>query len=356
MDKIRVCIVDDSAVIRKVLSDVMREDPELEVVACAANGKLALEELERVRPDVVTLDVDMPELNGLETIARMRQKGYQLPIIMCSSMTSAGAAQTLEALALGASDFVTKPSSHGANARDVVGAELIQKIKALHAAKGSGGALHKLSEHGAPINQQQITPAAVVGIGVSTGGPNALAQVLSALPADLNVPVLIVQHMPAVFLSLLAQRLQAVSALPVVEAYHAQQVVPGTVYLAPGDRQMSVKRVCGRELIKITADPPENSCCPSVDPLFRSLAQVYGAATLGIILTGMGQDGLRGCEAIAAAGGHIVAQDRATSTVWGMPGMIVEKGLAQRVVPLEKVAEAIIAGTASDARSSLIRG
>jgi two-component system chemotaxis response regulator CheB len=341
--KIRVCVVDDSAVIRKVLSDVLSEDPEIEVVATAANGRLALEQLEQADPDVITLDMDMPELNGLQTVAQIRQRGKQVPIIMCSSLTAAGAALTLEALALGASDFVTKPSSHGANARDVVGAELIQKIKALHAAG------HHSTPGGAPTPTLPVAqlesalsgPATAVAIGVSTGGPNALAQILGSLSPDIAVPILIVQHMQAVFTPLLVERLRAAAKLPVVEGEHGSQVLPGRVYLAPGGQQMQVKRVCGRVLVKLSDGPPENSCCPSVDPLFRSVAQVYGATSLGVILTGMGQDGLRGCEAIRAANGRIVAQDRASSAVWGMPGAVVEAGLAHAVIPLERVAAAI---------------
>lgn len=337
--------MDDSAVIRKVLSDVLSEDPEIEVVATAANGKLALEQLEQTDPDVITLDVDMPELNGLQTVAQIRQRGKQVPIIMCSSLTAAGAALTLEALALGASDFVTKPSSHGANARDVVGAELIQKIKALHAAGHRSSPVYSPGPIlPRPATQQESapsSPATAVAIGVSTGGPNALAQVLGALSADLAVPILIVQHMQAVFTPLLVERLNAASKLPVVEGEHGLQVLPGRVYLAPGGQQMQVKRVCGRVLLKLSDGPPENSCCPSVDPLFRSVAQVYGATSLGVILTGMGQDGLRGCEAIRAANGRIVAQDRASSAVWGMPGAVVEAGLAHAIIPLDRVAQTI---------------
>lgn len=359
MKKIKVLLVDDSAVIRKVLGDLISSDPELEVVGTAANGKLALQQLALLNPDIVTLDIEMPEMDGLQTVQEIRKSGSTVPIIMCSSLTAAGATHTLDALAFGASDYVTKPSSHGANTREVIGEELIRKIKGL--AGPSARITRPATPPGSNAPQQAAKPSkattiieltsppsttppshpAVVAIGVSTGGPNALQEVLPLLPPNLSVPVLIVQHMPPLFTKLLAERLAATSKLPVIEATDREEVKPGHVYLAPGGLHMEVKRLLGRTLIQLHEGPLENSCRPAVDVLFRSVASVYGPAALAVMLTGMGQDGLIGCERIKASGGTILAQDRETSAVWGMPGAVVEAGLATSVLPLRSIAGAI---------------
>lgn len=344
MDKIKVLIVDDSAVIRKVLGDLLGEDPAIEVVGTAANGKLALEEIQRLQPDIVTLDIEMPEMNGLETVQRIRQRDTKLPIIMCSSLTSDGASHTLDALAFGASDYVTKPSSHGVNTREVVGADLLQKIKTLAspAALRPTIATHSVSQ-GSPATMPtppgvlQLT-ADAIAIGVSTGGPNALAELLPRLPADLAVPIFIVQHMPPIFTKLLAERLDSQSKIHIVEAGHDQEVKAGTAYLAPGGKHMEVRRILGRVVISLNDRPPENSCKPAVDVLFRSFAKTYGAQALAVILTGMGQDGLKGCEQIKELGGSILAQDRASCAVWGMPGAVMDAGLAQAALSLPQIA------------------
>lgn len=359
MKKIKVLLVDDSAVIRKVLGDLISSDPELEVVGTAANGKLALQQLTLLNPDIVTLDIEMPEMDGLQTVQEIRKTGSPVPIIMCSSLTAAGATHTLDALAFGASDYVTKPSSHGANTREVIGEELIRKIKGL--AGPSARVAHAVPPVAANASQQAaISPKTttiielsappattstilptVIAIGVSTGGPNALQEVLPLLPAHLSVPVLIVQHMPPLFTKLLAERLSATSKLPVVEATDRQEVRAGTIYLAPGGLHMEVKRLLGRTIIQLHEGPPENSCRPAVDVLFRSVASVYGPAALAVMLTGMGQDGLIGCQKIRESGGSIFAQDRESSAVWGMPGAVVEAGLASAVLPLRSIAGAI---------------
>lgn len=333
MAKIKVLVVDDSAVIRKVLGDCLAADPDIEVVGTAANGKIALEKLPLLKPDIVTLDIEMPEMDGLETVRHVRKDYPALPIIMCSSLTAHGASHTLDALALGASDYVTKPSSHGANTRDVVGEELVRKIKGL----AQSGPQPHTSPSAAPAAQAHAktnSSTEVVAIGVSTGGPNALLELLPQFPANIAVPILIVQHMPALFTKLLADRLGAQSKLPVVEAQDGMEVKGGTVYLAPGGFHMEVKRVIGRTSIVIHEGPPENSCRPAVDVLFRSVAKTYGANALAAILTGMGQDGLIGCRKIKEAGGTIIAQDRETSAVWGMPSAVIDAGLTSAVVPL----------------------
>ena len=358
MPKVKVLIVDDSAVIRKVLGDLISEDAELEVIGTAANGKLALSQIEVLNPDVITLDIEMPEMDGLQTIQEIRKRGIDTPVIMCSSLTAAGASHTLDALAFGASDYVTKPSSHGVNTRQVVGEELLRKIKGLVRRNGGdapsivstqvGGSRRTTTIVEVPTQAEHHSGSDVavcaVAIGVSTGGPNALQALLPKLPATLNTPVFIVQHMPPLFTKLLADRLCAVSKIPVVEAQHGQEVKNGHIYLAPGGFHMEVKRTLGRVMIVLHEGEPENSCRPAVDVLFRSVAAVYGNSSLAVMLTGMGQDGLKGCQRIHQAGGIVVAQDRETSAVWGMPAAVVEAGLASAVVPLGEVADIISRG------------
>jgi len=348
MEKIKVLIVDDSAVIRKVLGDLLREDPDIEVVGTAANGKLALQELQRLQPDVVTLDIEMPEMNGLETVQHIRQRDTKLPIIMCSSLTADGASHTLDALAFGASDYVTKPSSHGINTREVVGAELLQKIKTLASSPlrpvEAARPVSTISPIVAPTPPGTLHLSAdAIAIGVSTGGPNALAELLPRLPADLSVPVFIVQHMPPIFTKLLAERLDSQCRIRIVEAEHDQEVKAGTAYLAPGGKHMEVRRVLGRTVISLNDGPPENSCKPAVDVFFRSFAKTYGPHAFAVILTGMGQDGLKGCEQIKAAGGSILAQERASCAVWGMPGAVMAAGLARAALSLPEIAGEISA-------------
>jgi two-component system chemotaxis response regulator CheB len=352
MGKIKVLIVDDSAVIRKILKDLLSEDPEIEVVGTAANGKLALDQVALLKPDVITLDIEMPEMDGLETVKRIRSNGSTTPIIMCSSLTAHGASHTLDALAFGASDYVTKPSSHGVNTREVVGDDLLKKVKGLAESHVHTAGLDRQPLRGSvPAAQpiSHISPATnaidAIAVGVSTGGPNALLEIVPRLPSNLNVPIFIVQHMPPIFTKLLAERLDTLTKLTVVEAEQGQEVQPGTIYIAPGDFHMEVKRILGQMKINLTENPPENSCRPAVDALFRSIASVYGSKTLAVMLTGMGEDGLRGCQAIKAAGGTIIAQDRESSVVWGMPGAVVEAGLASSTVPLLGIADAIVGAT-----------
>lgn len=352
MKKIRVLIVDDSAVIRKVLKDLIEADPELEVAGTAANGKLALEQLELLKPDLVTLDIEMPEMDGLQTVQEIRKRDHAIPIIMCSSLTAAGASHTLDALSFGANDYVTKPSSHGINTREVVGEDLLRKIKGLASpiaqalrvsasrsvppqpVEKQAGVATQVIESGTPLSRK----FGVVAIGVSTGGPNALQELLPKLPVNLQVPILLVQHMPPLFTKLLAERLSAQSSVPVEEAVEGQEVKAGHVYIAPGGLHMEVKKILGRTILTLHEGPPENSCRPAVDVLFRSVAKVYGADALGVILTGMGQDGLLGCQHIKQAGGSIIAQQREGCAVWGMPGAVVDAGLTSSVLSLEAIA------------------
>jgi two-component system chemotaxis response regulator CheB len=340
----RVLVVDDSVVARRSIADLIGREPELEVVSTAASGRLAVGKLRQTPIDVVTLDVEMPDEDGLQTLKAIRREWPTLPVLMCSGLTERGAAATLDALSLGASDYVAKPSGiNRGTALAAFATELTGKLKAL-----GRGARPREAVRPAPIAvlPRVLTPpssvrAEVVAIGVSTGGPNALAAVIPALPAGLGVPVLIVQHMPPIFTRMLAERLASLSRRPAREARDGEVLEGGVVYLAPGDYHMRVTNDLGRASVHLDQRPPESSCRPAVDPLFESVAALYGPAALGVILTGMGKDGLRGAGLIRAAGGRVLVQDEATSVVWGMPGYVATAGLADEVLPLDDMAAAI---------------
>jgi two-component system, chemotaxis family, protein-glutamate methylesterase/glutaminase len=355
MVKIRVLIVDDAVVIRRLLTEVLADDSALEV-AVAASGHIALAKLDPFNPDVVILDVEMPEMNGLETLVAVRKLRPRLPVIMFSSLTERGARTTLEALSLGASDYITKPANVGSAvlAKQLVRQELIPRIKALCRPTGLAPWVPaRVPPPAAP--KPRLMPGAglidVVCIGVSTGGPNALAVLLPELPADLPVPIVIVQHMPPLFTKFLADRLNAQSSIKVEEASPGVTLEPGTAWLAPGNWHMAVERSGDSVVVRTQQGPPENSCRPAADVLFRSVVGVYGGRVLAVVLTGMGQDGLRGCELVKQAGGQVIVQDEATSVVWGMPGYVAQAGLADRVLGLDQIAEEIIRRV----RSSLMR-
>jgi two-component system, chemotaxis family, protein-glutamate methylesterase/glutaminase len=367
VSKIRVLIVDDAVVIRKLVTDALSTDPELEIVGSAANGRIALQKIPQCNPDVITLDVEMPELNGLETLRQLRPDYPKLPVIMFSTLTERGAQTTLDALALGASDYVTKPAAVAgglAEGLQKIREELIPRIKALcrksvfstipelapfsdaggKMANGTASALVGAAPMARAVGSVRPAsgPIDVLVIGVSTGGPNALAAMLPQIKGDLQVPVLIVQHMPAMFTKLLAERLDSQCKLRVREAADGDQVQAGTIYIAPGDFHMTLQRRGVSPTIVLNQEPPENSCRPAVDVLFRSATQLYGPNLLAVVLTGMGQDGLRGCEDVAERGGRIFVQDEASSVVWGMPGFVARAGLAQKVLPLENMAVEIV--------------
>jgi two-component system chemotaxis response regulator CheB len=353
--KIRVLIVDDAVVIRRMLADVLADDSALEVAGTAANGPIALAKLDQVNPDVVILDVEMPEMNGLQILAALRARRPRLPVIMFSTMTARGAQITIEALTLGASDYITKPASMGGVvlAKQRVREELIPRIKALCRPVGvlplaPARTPPPPTASSGPLPRSG--PIDLVCIGVSTGGPNALAALLPELPADFPVPVLVVQHMPPLFTAFLADRLDTRSRIRVREASPGAKVEPGVALLAPGDWHMELQRSGDTVLVRTHQGPQENSCRPAADVLFRSVVSAYGARVLAVVLTGMGQDGLRGCELVKEAGGQVIVQDEATSVVWGMPGYVAQAGLADRVLPLDQIAGEIVR-RASRARS-----
>jgi two-component system, chemotaxis family, protein-glutamate methylesterase/glutaminase len=360
MSKIKILVVDDSVVVRRLVTNVLEGDPELEVVGVAANGKIALAKMAQIYPDLIVLDVEMPEMNGLETLAAIRDQDKNIPVIMFSALTELGANSTLEALALGATDYVTKPSNMKSKeaALQNVREQLIPKIKVFcrnilrqknenPRSQITERSASKIVEFKSNLALNKLVvklqpKVEIVAVGVSTGGPNALEAILRELPANFPVPIAIVQHMPPVFTKRLAERLTQKCNIRVEEGATGGILEPGVAWIAPGDYHMVLEKRGFQVQIRTNQEPPENSCRPSVDVLFRSAAKIYGAGVLGVVLTGMGQDGLHGCERIREAGGRILVQDEASSVVWGMPGIVANSGLADRVVSLKLMAKEIL--------------
>lgn len=348
MRKIRAFIVDDAVVVRKMLADALQADPDIEVVGTASNGRIALMKIPQLQPDIITLDQEMPELSGTDTLKILRKEYPQIPVIMFSAFTERGATVTFEALNLGAADYVTKPSSldRGVPQKEQTYSELIAKIKGLSRKEDAPGKVptpapsvaSNPATRSLPLAPTGHGPIEVLAIGVSTGGPNALAKLMPELPADLPVPVVVVQHMPPMFTRLLAERLNANCPLRVVEATEGLKLEAGSVYIAPGDFHMEVVRSGADLVTHLHQGPQENSCRPAVDVLFRSCVDIFGPRILAVVLTGMGCDGLAGCQEVRKAGGRVVVQDEASCVVWGMPAYVAEAGLAEAIIPLEAMA------------------
>lgn len=354
MGPIRVLIVDDSLVIRQIVKDVLCQDPAIQVVGAVANGEAGVQSAVQDKPDVIILDVEMPRMNGLEALKLIRAQNKTVKVIMFSSLTSSGASVTIDSLAYGASDYVTKPSSSGlGETRNYISNVLISKIKTLHAGTDRPRTpLMPNVPRGMPMAPSAMPPAAqrnrakagkidIVVIGVSTGGPQALRQVIGDLPKNLPVPVVIVQHMPEQFTKLLADRLNQSCPIDVAEATPGEILRAGTVRIARGGIHLIVQGAGTTTRLNFDDGPPENSCKPAVDPLFRSVAKLYGPRALGVVLTGMGSDGAIGAVAMRDAGAHIIAQDQQSCVVWGMPRSVVERHAADVVLPLDKVAREI---------------
>lgn len=340
MPPIRVLVVDDAVVMRKLITDTLARDPEIEVVGTAPNGRIGLQKITQVNPDIITLDIEMPEMNGLEMLAELRKTHPKLPVIMFSTLTRKGAGAALDAIALGATDYVTKPANVGSVGESIsmLERELIPRIKAQCQSAVRRQARMPATRPAGSQASKRPTKVDILAIGTSTGGPNALADVFAGIAVNFPVPIVLVQHMPPIFTSLLAERLAKRCPLRFFEAKHGQAVEAGSVYIAPGGHHMEVRREGGRTVVAIHDGPQENSCRPAVDVLFRSVAQAYGGNILSVILTGMGQDGANGCAHIKERGGQVIVQDEASSIVWGMPGSVANAGLADKILPLAEIA------------------
>lgn len=346
MTQIRVLVVDDSALVRRLVTTALSQAPDIDVAGVAKDGVEAVRMVDELKPDVVTLDIEMPNLDGLGALTQIREKHTRLPVIMFSTLTERGATATLDALSRGASDYVTKPSNTGQIADGIAAIrdQLVPRIRAL-------AGMRKLTPGTSrPIVRRErqphaTQPVSALLIGCSTGGPDALARLLPRLPADLGVPVLVVQHMPPVFTSMLAQRLDKLSELTVREAADGDEVRAGEVLIAPGDFHLRLDRVGRIGPVRAALDQgdQENFCRPAVDVLFRSALDIYGGGALATVLTGMGHDGLAGARQLAAAGARILVQDEESSVVWGMPGAVAGAGLADDVLPLEQLGDRIVA-------------
>jgi two-component system chemotaxis response regulator CheB len=354
--RIRVMIVDDAVVVRGLFARWVEAEPDLELVASLRTGREAVDQIERADPDVVVLDVDMPELDGIAALPLLLQKKRDLVVIMASTLTRRNAEISLRALSLGATDYIPKPESN----RDITGSpifrrELLEKIRQLglrakrlrigrpHAPAAEApplqpGAKPPAATPGLVLRPMPVTPPRVLLIGASTGGPQALNAVIAQIGGVFErAPVLITQHMPPTFTAVLAEHLARVAKRPVREAVDGEEVNAGTIYLAPGGKHMKVARRDGIAVIALDDGPMINFCKPAVDPLFSSAASVWGYKAMALVLTGMGSDGLMGAKALVAAGGHVMAQDEATSVVWGMPGQVAHAGLCSAVLPLKEI-------------------
>lgn len=352
-NKIRVLIVDDSALVRKLLTELLAEDPAIEVCGTASDPLMARDKIKELNPDVLTLDVEMPRMDGV-TFLRNLMRLRPMPVLMVSSLTENGADVTLEALELGAVDFVTKPKIDLAHSLADYREEIVSKIKVAARAR-----VKPLDERAPPARivterfsadailgpptgrRMYKTTDSIIAIGASTGGTEAIKDVLAELPGDMP-GIVITQHIPAAFSLPFSKRMDTVSAMNVCQAEDGQQILPGHVYIAPGDKHLMVTRSGARYICKLDDGPPVNRHKPSVDVLFRSVALNAGPNAIGAILTGMGDDGARGLKEILDAGGRTVAQDEASSVVWGMPGSAVAAGGAQSVLPLNRIATHLV--------------
>ena len=342
---IKVLIVDDSAFMRKVLTDLFAAEQDFKVIDTARNGLEAIDKVKRLQPDLVTMDIEMPVLDGLKSLEQI-MKESPVPVLMISSLTRAGAESTLRALALGAVDFVAKTAGPissivdvqpeiVAKARAAVRANVRQLVKPLHARR------QEKKPFTAPVSSS-VGGGQIVAIGTSTGGPRALQEVLIRLPGDLPCGVVIVQHMPAGFTKSLAERLNTVSDLTVKEAEHNDVIRPGNVYIAPGSYHMVLELEGGKTVVKLNQDPPIGGLRPAVDPMMESVAKIYGSQAIGVILTGMGHDGSKGMQAIKGQHGYTIAEDMTTAVVFGMPKSAIELNVVDCIAPLPEVAAEII--------------
>jgi two-component system chemotaxis response regulator CheB len=373
---ISVLVVDDSVVVRRLIVDALGGAKGIEVVGTASNGLLAQAKIDQLKPDVITMDIEMPQMDGIAAVRELRKRHPRTPVIMFSTLSAAGASATLEALSAGATDYVTKPSNVGSVAESIaaVREQLVPKIHALAKRQRPAGLPARPGPDrpgpvpgrpglvpGRPGLAPSVRPTAtgapppparrtgalgrvdIIAIGSSTGGPDALTRVLRGLPTELPVPIVITQHMPPVFTRMFAERLDRSTPLTVVEAGEGMELVAGTAYIAPGDKHLILHRRGAGTVTQLSSAAPENSCRPAVDVMFRSVAALFGASAFATVLTGMGHDGRGGAKVLREAGAEILAQDEESSVVWGMPGAVVGAGLADEVLPLDRIAASLIA-------------
>ncbi|MEO7125782.1 MAG: chemotaxis response regulator protein-glutamate methylesterase [Nakamurella sp.] len=346
---ISVVVADDSALVRRLVSGVLNGAPDIRVIGVAHNGAQAIERVAELQPDLLTLDIEMPVMDGLAAMRELHRQFPRLPVIMVSTLTQQGASITLDALAAGARDYVTKPTNSAslADSLEELRDQLVPRIRALTMRRAPLPRPRQASARTPPVRgvapaakekrRASARPTQILAIGSSTGGPDALARVLGSIKERPSVPIVAVQHMPPVFTAMLAGRLSRLGPIEVEEAQDGQKLAPGVMYLAPGGRHLEVQRRGAGVFTKLHDKDPENYSRPSVDVLFRSVAEVYPGSAIGVILTGMGHDGRGGCERMGADGSLIVAQDQESSVVWGMPGSVAEAGLADVILSLDKV-------------------
>lgn len=360
---IKVMVVDDSAVIRGLVKRWLQEDPEVEVVAWATNGEAALKEIAEHKPDVVVLDIEMPKMDGITALPQLLKLSPRSKIVMSSTLTTRNADIALKALALGASDYIAKPTaSSDLHSTDGFRHDLAEKVRALGrstqmrgkisartVAKSQGGEIVNTRSQGgqygsAPIvlRKPGILSPNIICIGSSTGGPQALMKLFGALGGKIKQPILITQHMPATFTTILAQHLDRIDGVECAEATDGMTIQGGHVYLAPGDFHMVVAKNADNHVLRLDQGPQENFCRPSVDPMLRSVMEAYGERVLTVMLTGMGHDGLGGSQGIVERGGTVIAQDEGSSVVWGMPGAVATGGLCSAVLPIDDIGPAVI--------------
>jgi two-component system chemotaxis response regulator CheB len=335
-ERVRVLVVDDSALMRKLIPAILARDPSIEVVGTAMDGAFALKKIEELRPDVVTLDLEMPRMDGMETLRLIMQRA-PLPVILFSTHSKEGAYSTFKALALGAIDFVAKPKDAAAGHLDVIADQLIEKIKVAKRAGRSKPAAPVIADVPPPkkASRAALPPSRIIAIGISTGGPNALQFLLSHIPAEFPASIVVVQHMPEGFTEMFARRLDECCAIDVQEAKSGDLLVAGRVLICPGNRHIMVRRMPRGDMAVLSDGPAVNGHRPSADVLFHSVAQEFGLTAVGVIMTGMGEDGAEGLGAIKSAGGMTLAQSEDTCVVSGMPHAAIQKGHVTKVVPLD---------------------
>jgi two-component system, chemotaxis family, protein-glutamate methylesterase/glutaminase len=342
---VRVLVIDDSALMRKLIPQILSRDPEIEVVGTAMDGEFGLKKIEELKPHVITLDLEMPRMDGMEAL-RQITKRYRLPVIMVSSATTEGATSTFKALALGALDFVPKPKDAVAAKMEEIAAELISKIKVAartkltHAAPAPSLEPTRINK---PLLKPKVQANRMVAIGISTGGPNALQYMLSQLPSDFPAAIVVVQHMPEGFTDMFARRLNECCAIDVKEAQSGDMLVAGRALISPGNRHIRVRRMALGNMVVLSDEDRVNGHRPSADILFQSAAAEFGPDAVGVIMTGMGEDGAEGLGAMRRAGALTVAQDEQSCVVFGMPKIAIDRGYVQRVVSLDLLANTLVA-------------